>query len=68
MRYIIVFIFRRKYKLIRVRGDVRPPKTDIFSKETFINENLAQGANEEMKAKYNNLNYLLMRPDETICI
>ncbi len=23
---------------------------------------------EEMKAKYNNLNYLLMRPDETICI
>ena len=28
------FIFRRKYKLIRVRGDVRPPKTDIFSKFT----------------------------------
>ena len=27
-------------------------QTDIFSKETFINENLAQGANEEMKAKY----------------
>ena len=28
------FIFRRKYKLIRVRGDVRPPKKDIFSKFT----------------------------------
>lgn len=28
------FIFRRKYKLIRVRGDVRPPKTDIFSRFT----------------------------------
>lgn len=28
------FIFRRKYKLIRVRGDVRQPKTDIFSKFT----------------------------------
>ncbi len=28
------FIFRRKYKLIRVRGDVRPPSTDIFSRFT----------------------------------
>ncbi len=28
------FIFRRKYKLIRVRGDVRPPTKDIFSKFT----------------------------------
>ena len=28
------FIFRRKYRLVRVRGDVRPPKTDIFSKFT----------------------------------
>lgn len=28
------FIFRRKYKLIRVRGDVRPPSKDIFSRFT----------------------------------
>lgn len=28
------FIFKRKYKLIRVRGDVRPPTKDIFSKFT----------------------------------
>lgn len=28
------FLFRRKYKLVRVRGDVRPPRKDIFTKFT----------------------------------
>ncbi len=28
------FIFRKKYKLVRVRGDVRPPSKDIFSRFT----------------------------------